>query len=101
MIKDTRNFFRLKKEIKGITCIILRDIQNLFEHEEEENYYKSVRVKNFWSNNSTEYKSIGDINKRQAGTKCVHDQNHAWVMHAVALTVHNKSCTLFQFKKKM
>ena len=24
---------------------------NLFEHEEEENYYKPVRVSNFWSNN--------------------------------------------------
>ena len=26
---------------------ILRDIENLFEHEEEENHYKPVRVSNF------------------------------------------------------
>ena len=30
---------------------ILRDIKNHFEHEEKENYYKPVRVGNFWSNN--------------------------------------------------
>ena len=42
----------------------LRDIKNLFEHEkDEENYYKPVRVNNFWSNNYIEYKSNGDRNK--------------------------------------
>ena len=30
------------------------------KHEEEENYFKPVRVNNFWSNNYIEYKSIGD-----------------------------------------
>ena len=42
------------------------DIKNPFEHEEEdeeENYYKSVRVNNFWSNNCIEYESNGDRNK--------------------------------------
>ena len=34
--------------------------QNLSEHEEEENYYKPVRVSNFWSNNYLEYESSGD-----------------------------------------
>ena len=29
----------------------LRDIENLFEHEEVGNFYKPVRVSNFWSNN--------------------------------------------------
>ena len=82
IIKDIRNLFRLKKEkrypaIKGIKKTfrqeketkaikdrILKDIKNLFEHEkEEENYYKPVRVSNFWSNNYIEYESNGDRNK--------------------------------------
>ena len=54
-INDIRNLFRLEKETKAIKSRILRDINNLFEHEEEEeNYYKPVRVSNFWSNNSVE-----------------------------------------------
>ena len=39
------------------------------------------------------------IQKEQAGTKCVHDRNHARLVHAISLTVHDKSWTLFQFKK--
>ena len=63
-IKDIRNLFRQEKETKAIKDRILRDIKNLFEHEkEEENYYKPVRVSNFWSNNYIEYKSNGDRNK--------------------------------------
>ena len=50
-IKNIRNLFRLEKETKAIKDRILRYIKNLFEHEEEENYYKPVRVKNFRSNN--------------------------------------------------
>ena len=43
---------------------MLRDIKNLFEHEEgEENYYKPVRVSTFWSNIYIEYESNGDRNK--------------------------------------
>ena len=43
---------------------MLRDIKNLFEHEEEvENYYKPVRVSNIWSNNYIEHESKGDRNK--------------------------------------
>ena len=76
--KDVRNLFRLKKlkketndaTIKGITNLfrlkkkeikgrIIRDIRNLFDHKEED-YYKSVRVRNFWSNNYIEHKSKGD-----------------------------------------
>ena len=63
-IKDIRNLFRQEKETKAIKDRILRDIKNLFEHEkEEENYYKPVRVSNFWSNNYIEYESNGDRNK--------------------------------------
>ena len=36
---------------------------NLFEREEEEDYYKSVRVGNFWNKNYIEYKRDGDRNK--------------------------------------
>ena len=62
-IKDIRNLFRLDKETKGIKDRILRDIKNLSEHEEEENYYKPGTVCNFWSNSYIEYKSNGDRNK--------------------------------------
>ena len=80
-IKDIRNLFRLKKENKGIKDRrgirnvfrleknkaiqdrILRDLRNLFENEEEENYYKPVRLSNVWSNNYIEYESNGDKNK--------------------------------------
>ena len=61
-MKDIRNLFRLEKETKVIRDRILRDIKNLLEYEEE-NYYKPVRVNNFWSNNYTEYESSGDRNK--------------------------------------
>ena len=61
-IKDIRNLFRLEKEIKANKDRIPSDIKNLFEHEEE-NYYKPVRVNNFWSNNYIEYESNGDRNK--------------------------------------
>ena len=34
-MKDIRNLFRKEKETKAIKDRILRDIKNLFEHEEE------------------------------------------------------------------
>ena len=58
IIKDIRNLFRLKKEVKGIKDIVPKIIKNLFEYEKEkENYYKPVRVNNFWSNTYIEYKN--------------------------------------------
>ena len=63
IMKNIRNLFRLKRETKASKDGILRDIKNLFQHEEEENYYKPVRVSNFWSNNYIEYKSNSDRNK--------------------------------------
>ena len=33
IIKDIRNLFRLKKGVKGIKDIALRNIKNLFEYE--------------------------------------------------------------------
>ena len=48
IINDLRNLFRLKKEIKEIKDMVLRNIKNLFTYEkEEENYYKPVRLNNF------------------------------------------------------
>ena len=62
-IKDLGNLFRLDKETKAIKDRMLRDIKNLFEHKEEENHYKPVRVSNVWRKNYIEYKSNGDRNK--------------------------------------
>ena len=39
-----RNFFILEKENEQIKDRILRQIRFFFEHEEEENYYKPVRI---------------------------------------------------------
>ena len=62
-IKDIRTLFRLEKETKAIKDRILRDINNLFECEDEKNYQKPVRVINFWSNNYIECESNGGKNK--------------------------------------
>ena len=44
IINNIRNTFQTRKEIKAIKDRTIRDIQNSFEHEEEKNYYKPVRV---------------------------------------------------------
>ena len=49
------NLFIREKETKAIKDRTLRDIKNSFEHEEEENNYKPVRVSSFWSNNYFAY----------------------------------------------
>ena len=41
---------------------VIRDISNIFVHEQED-YYKPRSVGNFWSNNYIEYKCNGDRNK--------------------------------------
>ena len=74
VIKDTRNLFTLeKKKLKQLKIekknkylfeYLYSDIENLFEYEKDEvNYYKPVRVSNFWNNNYIEYESNGDRNK--------------------------------------
>ena len=55
IIKYVKNLFRLKQN-KAIKYRILRNIRNIFEHEQED-HYKSVRGGNFWSSNYIEYKS--------------------------------------------
>ena len=71
IIKDVINHFRLKKikketnnatiksTSKAIKYKIIRDIRDVFEHEEED-YCKPIGVNNFWNNNYTEYKSKRD-----------------------------------------
>ena len=58
IIKNIRNHFRLEKENNRIKDKLLRDIKNLFEE-----YYKTVRVNNIWSNNYIEYKNNSDKNR--------------------------------------
>ena len=70
IIKDIRNLFRRENETKEIKYIIHTDIKNLFEHKEEENYYKPVRV-NFQSNNYIEYESNRGRNKTLAFEECL------------------------------
>ena len=50
-MKNIRNLFKLKKEVKTIKDKILSDIRNLFELKNE-CYYKLIRVGNFYSNNN-------------------------------------------------
>ena len=52
----------MRKRNEGNKDRTLRDIKNLFEHEDE-NCYKPVRVINFWSNNYIDYESNDDRNK--------------------------------------
>ena len=47
IIKGIGNIFRQEKETKAIKDRILSDKKNLFKHEEEEKYYKPVRIHNF------------------------------------------------------
>ena len=49
------------KENEAIKDRVIRDIRNLFEHEEE--HYKLVRIGNFWSSNYIEYESNGNRDK--------------------------------------
>ena len=63
IIKSIRNLFKLKKENGAIKDRIIRDIRTIFEREEID-YYKPIRVGNFWNNNYIEYESSGDRNKK-------------------------------------
>ena len=70
VIKDIRNLFRREKETKEIKYRIHTGIKNIFEHEEEENYYKPVRV-NFQSNNCIEDESNRGTNKTLSFEECL------------------------------
>ena len=61
-VKDIRNLFKLKKESKAIKNRVIIDIRNFFDHEDE-NYYKPVKIDNFWSRNHIDYESNSEKNK--------------------------------------
>ena len=56
--KAIRKHFRLKKENKTTKNEINTDITLFFEQGDD--YYKPVRVGNFWNNNCIEYESYVD-----------------------------------------
>ena len=60
-IIDVRNISTVKKENEAIKVKIILDIKSLFE--QEQNYYKPVRVGNFNSNNYIIYERNGDRNQ--------------------------------------
>ena len=61
IIKSIRNLFKLKKESEAIKDRIFRDIRTFFKQEDD--YYKPIRVGNFWNNNYIEHESSGDRSK--------------------------------------
>ena len=60
--KSVRNLLKPKKENKAIKERIVNNIKTLFEQQEED-YYKLVRVSNFWNKNYIEYERSGHKNK--------------------------------------
>ena len=60
-IIDVRNISTVKKENEAIKVKIILDIKSLFEQEQD--YYKPVRVGNFNSNNYIIYERNGDRNQ--------------------------------------
>ena len=69
IIKNVRNFFKLKKKMKQLKERIIRDIRTLFEQGDD--YYKPVRAGNFWNKNYIEYTSNGDTNKKLWGVALI------------------------------
>ena len=61
IIKNIRDIFKPKKENEAIKDHIIRDLRSLFE--QEDNYYKPIKVDNFWKDNFIEYESNCDKNK--------------------------------------
>ena len=62
IIKNIRNLFKLKKEIKPFKAKRINDIRNLFELENKD-YYKTIRVCNFYCSSYIEYKCNSDKDK--------------------------------------
>ena len=62
IVKSIRNLFKIEKDYEEIKDRIIRYIRTFFEQEEK--YYKSIRVGNFWNNNYIEHESSGDRNKK-------------------------------------
>ena len=60
-MKSIRNLFKLKKENEANKNKIVRDLRTLFKQEDD--FYKPIRVGNFWNNNYIEYQTSDDRNK--------------------------------------
>ena len=58
--KDIRNLFRRRKGNKTIKDKMIRDIKAF---EEEDNYYKPIKVGNFWKNDYIEFEINSDKSK--------------------------------------
>ena len=63
IIKSIRRFYKLKKENEAIKAKLVRYIRTLFKQQEENDYFKPIRVDNFWNNNYIKYEKSGDRNK--------------------------------------
>ena len=61
IMKSIRNLFKLKKENEANKNKIVRDLRTLFKQEDD--FYKPIRVGNFWNNNYIEYQTSDDRNK--------------------------------------
>ena len=61
IIKNIRNLFKSKTENEAIKDRIIIDIQTLLEQEDD--YYKTIRVSSFWNSNYIEYERNADGNK--------------------------------------
>ena len=72
-IKDFRNLFRVLKVSEVIKDKIMRDIRTLFEEEEEENYYKPVRIGTFYGNKYIEHESNCDKDKTPSMEEYLHE----------------------------
>ena len=88
IVKDIRNLFRLEKKTKAIKNRMVRDIENLFEHEEKD-YYKPLIVRNFRSNNYTEYKSKGD--KKTLSVEEYLNKIKPYLKDVLIINDHNRS----------
>ena len=75
IIENIRNLFKLKKEKERMKDRIIRDIKTLFDQEED--YYKPVRVGSFCNNNNVEYKSNDDRNKTLSNKLERHSVNNS------------------------
>ena len=73
----------MKKENEAIKDRIIRDIRNLFKHEEED-CYEPVRAGNFWSNSYIENESSSDWDKKLSPEEHLHktrpylERYHKW-----------------------
>ena len=63
MKSKKKNKIEKKKQNERINTVkIIRDPRALFDQEEED-YYETKRLSNFWNNNQIEYENNGDKNR--------------------------------------